>query len=185
MINEILNDAKERMKGSISALESDLAGFRTGRASPALLDQLTVEMYGMEMSIKKLALVSAPEPQQLAVRPFDINSISAIERAILKSDLGLTPNNDGKIIRLNIPRLTEERRRSLSRLIGARIEEGKVSVRNVRRDALNDLRELKDEKLCTEDEFFAAQEDLQKITDEYTAKVDELGKEKQDEIMEV
>lgn len=185
MIREILQDAEGRMKGAITALQADLAAFRTGRASPQLLDRLVVEMYGVEMPLNQLAMVSVPEPQQLAIRPYDANSLSAIERAIQKSDLHLTPNNDGKIIRLNIPRLTEERRRDLSRLVGRRVEEAKVAVRNVRRDALNDLRDLKNEKMCTEDEFFQAQDDLQELTDAYIKQVDELGEKKEQEIMEV
>jgi ribosome recycling factor len=137
------------------------------------------------LPLNQLAAISVPEPQQLAVRPYDQNSISAIERAILKSDLGLTPNNDGKIIRLNIPRLTEERRRDLTKLVGKRIEEAKVAVRNVRRDTLNDLREMKEEKMISENQFFISQEDLQTLTDKYSEEIDEVGKRKEDEIMEV
>lgn len=185
MIQEMLDDAKDRMEGAIKSLASDLNGFRTGRASTQLLDRVIVEMYGVEMPLNQLALVSVPEPQQLAIRPFDINSLPAIGRAIMKSDLGLMPNNDGKIIRLNIPRLTEERRRKLGRLIGKRIEEGRVAVRNVRRDVLNDLREMKKEKMLTEDEFSQSQDDLQELTNQYVKQIDKMGKEKQAEIMEV
>jgi ribosome recycling factor len=185
MIQEVLQDAEGRMKGAIASLENDLAGFRTGRASPQLIERLIVEMYGVEMELKQMAVISVPEPQQLAIRPYDASAISAIERAILKSDLGIMPNNDGKIIRLNIPRLTEERRRDLSKLVGRRVEEAKVAVRNVRRDILGDLREFKDEGLIPEDNFFRGQDDLQELTNKYTDQIDEIGKHKEAEIMEV
>lgn len=185
MIRELLHDAESRMKGAISSLETDLAGFRTGRASPQLVERLTVELYGSEMHLNQLAVISVPEPQQIAIRPYDPGSMSAIEKAILKSDLGIMPNNDGKIIRLNIPRLTEERRRDLSRLVGKRVEEGKVAVRNVRRDTLNDLRDFHKEKMISEDEFYTGQEDLQELTDKYVEIIDEVGKRKETEIMEV
>ncbi|HCB50543.1 MAG: ribosome recycling factor [Anaerolineae bacterium SG8_19] len=185
MIRELLQEAEIRMRGSVSALEADLQSFRTGRASPHLLDRLEVEMYGAQLPLNQLAAISVPEPQQLAIRPYDQNSLAAIERAILKSDLGLTPNNDGKLIRLNIPRLTEERRLELSRLVGKRVEEAKVAVRNVRRDTLNDLREMKEEKMISENQFFISQEDLQELTDKYTEQIDELGTNKEAEIMEV
>jgi ribosome recycling factor len=185
MLRELMQDAESRMRGGVNALESDLQSYRTGRASPHLLDRLEVEMYGVDIPLNQLATISVPEPQQLAIRPYDQNSLAAIERAILKSDLGLTPNNDGKIIRLNIPRLTEERRRDLSRLVGKRVEEAKVAVRNVRRDVLNDLREMKDEKMISENQFYISQDDLQDLTDKYTTEIDELGKQKEAEIMEV
>ncbi len=185
MVNEFLDDGKQRMEGAITALESDMDGYRTGRASPRLLDQVTVELYGAELNMNQVAVVSVPEPQQLAIRPFDINTLGAIERAIMKSDLGLNPNNDGKIIRLNMPRLTEQRRHDLSRLVKKRVEEGKVSVRNVRRDVMNDLRELENEKMITEDDYHRAMDQLQKLTDKYTESIDEKGKEKIEEIMEV
>ncbi|MCA9938790.1 MAG: ribosome recycling factor [Anaerolineales bacterium] len=185
MILELLQDAEERMKGAIKSLEDDLASYRTGRASPHLLDRLMVEVYGMEMPLNQLALVSVPEPQQLGIRPFDARTLSAIERAIFKSDLGLTPNNDGKIIRLNIPMLTEERRRQLTRLVGGRVEDAKVAVRNVRRDVLNDFRDLKNESDITEDEFFRAQDQLDELTKKFVEKIDQLGRAKNAEIMEV
>lgn len=185
MIREILQDAESRMRGALAALESDLATYRTGRASPSLLDRLEVEMYGVAMPLNQVASVSVPEPQQLAIRPYDQQALSAIERAVLKSDLGLTPNNDGKIIRLNIPRLTEERRRDLVKQVGRRLEEARVAVRNVRRDALNDMRELKNENMVSEDEFFKSQDDLQKLTDRFIEQVDTVGRLKETEIMEV
>lgn len=185
MLRELMQDAESRMRGGLIALEADLQSFRTGRASPHLLDRLEVEMYGAMLPLNQLATISVPEPQQLAIRPYDSNSAQAIERAILKSDLGLTPNNDGKIIRLNIPRLTEERRRDLTRLVGKRVEEAKVGVRNVRRDVLNDLREMKDEKIISENQFYLSQDDLQELTDTYTERIDELGEKKESEIMEI
>lgn len=185
MLNELMRDAESRMRGSVLSLESDLQTYRTGRASPHLLDRLEVEMYGVKIPLNQLASISVPEPQQLAIRPFDQNSLSAIERAIQKSDLGLTPNNDGKIIRLNVPRLTEERRRDLSKLVGKRVEEGKVAVRNIRRDTLNDLREMKDEKIISENQFFISQDNLQELTDKYTEEITKLGEQKEAEIMEV
>lgn len=185
MIRELLQDAETRMMGAVNALESDLATFRTGRASPHLLDRVTVEAYGAEVALNQVASVSVPEPQQLAIRPYDVNILSDIERAILKSDLGITPNNDGKIIRLTMPRLTEERRRDLTRQVGRRVEEAKVAVRNIRRDALNDLREFKNETLISEDAFYTAQDDLQELTDRYIDLIDEAGAEKEIEIMEV
>lgn len=185
MIRELLQDAESRMRGAIASLESDLAAFRTGRASPHLLDRLVVEMYGVEMSLNQMAVVSVPEPQQLAIRPYDANSISAIERAILKSDLGIMPNNDGKIIRLNIPRLTEERRRDLGKLVGKRVEEAKVAVRNVRRDILSDLRDFEKEKMISEDDFYRGQDELQELTDKYVKQIEAISQKKEAEIMEV
>ena len=185
MYRELMQDAELRMRGAVGSLESDMQTFRTGRASPHLLDRLEVEMYGVQMPLNQLAAISVPEPQQLAIRPYDENSLTPIEKSILKSDLGITPNNDGKIIRLNIPRLTEERRRDLSRLVSKRVEEAKVSVRNVRRDTLNDLREMKDEKMISENQFYLSQDDLQELTDKYTEQIDELGQLKEAEIMEV
>lgn len=185
MIKELLQDAKERMDGAVASLEHDLDGYRTGRASPALVERLKVEVYGAEMELNQMAVISVPEAQQLAIRPYDGGSIGAIERAILKSDLGLMPNNDGKIIRLNLPRLTEERRRDLTKLVKQRVEDGKVAVRNVRRDILKDLREMRDEDMISEDEFYPGQDSLDELTKQYVDKIDEIGKRKIVEVMEV
>ncbi|MCP4421475.1 MAG: ribosome recycling factor [Chloroflexi bacterium] len=185
MIRELLQDAKSRMDGAITSLIGDVAGYRTGRASPQLVEKLEVEMYGQVMHLIQLAVISVPEPRQLAIRPYDASSISAVERAIMKSNLGIMPNNDGKIIRLNMPRLTEERRRDLTKLLGHRIEDAKVAVRNVRRDVLNDLREFKNESMVTEDDFYRGQDDLQELTDKYVKEIDTLGSRKEEEIMEV
>jgi ribosome recycling factor len=185
MIRELLHDAEGRMMGAIQALETDLATFRTGRASPNLLDRVMVEAYGSEVNLKQVALVSVPEPQQLAIRPYDANILPQIEKAILKSDIGITPSNDGKVIRLTMPRLTEERRRDLVRQVGRRVEEAKVAVRNVRRDTLQDLRDFEKEKLIAEDDFYGGQDDLQELTDRYINEIDKVGRQKEAEIMEV
>jgi len=185
MIRELLQDAEGRMRGAITSLSADVAGYRTGRASPQLVEKLEVEMYGQAMHLIQMAVISVPEPQQLAIRPYDVNAVSAIERAIMKSNLGLMPNSDGKIIRLNLPRLTEERRRDLTKMLGRRIEEAKIAVRNVRRDVLNDLREFKSESMITEDDFFRGQDDLQALTDKFVKEIDALGSQKEEEIMEV
>lgn len=185
MIKEILEDAAERMQGAIDVLNKDLSGYRTGRASTGLVEGLKVEMYGSELPLNQIASTSVPEPQQIAIRPYDANAIGAIERAILKSDLGLNPNNDGKIIRLNLPMLTEDRRRDLSKQVGKRVEEAKVAVRNVRRDALNDIRDAENDKMVSEDESHSGQEKLQELTDAFTKRVDELGATKKKEIMEI
>ena len=185
MIRELLQDAESRMEGSIVSLRSDLGAFRTGRASPQLIERIMVEMYGVEMPINQMANISVPEPRQLAIRPYDVNSISAIERGIMKSDLGIMPNNDGKIIRINLPRLTEERRRDLSKLVGRRVEEAKVAVRNIRRDILGDLRDFENESMITEDDLHKGQDDLQKVTDKFVKQIDGIGSAKEEEIMEV
>jgi len=185
MIRDLMKETKERMEGAVTSLEYDLAAFRTGRANPHLVDRIMVEMYGVDMQLNQMAVISVPEPQQIAIRPYDANSLSAIERAILKSDLGIMPNNDGKIIRLNIPRLSGERRQELSKLVGRRVEDAKVAVRNVRRDALSDLREFEKEGLISEDNMHRGMDELQKLTDDHVNKIDGIGKEKEIEIMEV
>lgn len=185
MVNDLMDDAESRMDGALTAMDSDLAGFRTGRASTRLLDQVKVELYGVEMAMNQVAVLSVPEPQQLAIRPFDASTMGAIERAILKSDLGLNPNNDGQVIRLNMPRLNEERRRDLRRLISKRVEEAKIAIRNVRRDVLRDLKEMEQEKMITEDELKRAQDRVQKLIDKVGSSIDEKGSEKEKEIMEI
>lgn len=185
MIKEILMDSEERMQGAIRALEEDLNAIRTGRAHPSLVEKLPVEYYGTPTPLQQLATISAPEPQLITIRPFDPGSVSVIERAIQASTLGLTPSNDGKIIRLALPQLTEERRRDLAKVLGKRLEEAKVAIRNVRRDNQDMLRDLEKEKEIGEDEFHSARDSLQKVTDTFTDKVDELGNRKEQEIMEV
>jgi ribosome recycling factor len=185
MLKEAHNEAEERMKGALEALEEDLAGIRTGRASPALVEKLSVEYYGMPTPLMQLATISVPESRMLMIRPFDASTLRNIERAILTSDLGLTPNNDGKVIRLNLPPLTEERRHDLVKLVHNRLEEARVAVRNVRRDGIKDLREFEHEKLISEDELEDGEESLQKVTDKYIEMVNEVGERKEKEIMEV
>jgi ribosome recycling factor len=185
MLKEAHNEAEERMKGALEALEEDLAGIRTGRASPALVEKLSVEYYGMPTPLMQLATISVPESRMLMIRPFDAATLRNIERAIMASDLGLTPNNDGKVIRLNLPSLTEERRRDLVKLVHTRLEEARVAVRNVRRDGIKDLREFEHEKLISEDELEEGEDNLQKLTDKYIELVNEVGVRKEKEIMEV
>jgi ribosome recycling factor len=185
MISDALAEAEERMKGAITALVNDLATVRTGRASPALVERLDVEYYGTPTPLQQLATISAPEPRMLTIKPFDPASLRDIERAIQASDLGLTPNNDGKMIRLNIPPLNEERRKQLTRVVSHRLEEGRVAVRNVRRSVHEDLRDFEKEGLISEDDLERAEKELQKLTDRYISKIDELGERKSAEIMEI
>lgn len=185
MLKDAYNEAEARMKGAVEALEEDLSGIRTGRASPGLVERLQVEYYGMPTPLVQLASISIPESRQLLIRPFDASTLKAIERAILTSDLGLTPNNDGKSIRLNLPALTEERRRDLVRVVHNRVEEARVAVRNVRRDSIKDLREFEHEKLISEDELKRGEEDLQKLTDYFVELVSGVGERKEIDIMEV
>jgi ribosome recycling factor len=185
MLKEIYKDSEAHMKGAIQALEDDLSSIRTGRASPALVERLHVEYYGSPTPLVQLASINVPEPRSLVIRPFDPTTLKAIERAILVSDLGLTPNNDGKMIRLNLPPLTEERRRDLVKVVHARLEEARVAIRNIRRDSMKELREYEQEKLISEDERERGEEDLQKITDHYIQEVSTVGERKEKEIMEV
>lgn len=185
MLKEAYNEAEERMKGAIEALEEDLAGIRTGRASPALVEKLSVEYYGMPTPLMQLASISVPESRVLMIRPFDAATLRNIERAILASDLGLTPNNDGKVIRLNLPPLTQERRHDLVKLVHNRLEEARVAVRNVRRDGIKDLREFEHEKLISEDDLEKGEDSLQKLTTRHIDLVNEIGVRKEKEIMEV
>ncbi len=185
MLKDLYKDAETRMKSAIQALEEDLSGIRTGRASPALVERLSVEYYGAPTSLVQLATISVPEARSLVIRPFDASSLRAIERAIQMSDLGLTPNNDGKVIRLNLPPLTEERRRDLVKVVHNRVEEARVALRNVRRDSIKDMREFKEEKLISEDDLERGEEELQKITDRYIEEVNGVGTRKEKEILEV
>jgi len=185
MIKEALTEAESRMKGAVRAFEDDLAAIRTGRASPALVEKLTVDYYGTQTPLIQLATITVPEPRLLAIRPFDPATIREIERAILASDLGLTPSNDGKLIRLNIPTLTEERRHELVRIVRNRAEEARVANRNVRRDVLNDLREFEREKIISEDDLKRGEDELQKLTDHYVEQVNEICKRKEAEVLEI
>lgn len=185
MLNDVYREAETRMKGAVQALEEDLAGIRTGRATPALVERLSVEYYGNPTPLIQLASISVPEPRTLLIRPFDAGSLRNIERGILSSDLGLTPNNDGKSIRLNLPPLTEERRQDLVKVVHTRLEEARVATRNVRRDIIKDLRDFENEKLISEDDLKRGEEQLQKITDHYVDEINEIGERKEKEILEV
>lgn len=185
MIKDLLKDAENRMKGAITSLEEDLSGIRTGRANPGLVEKLPVEYYGMETPLFQLASISVPEARVIMIKPFDPSTLKAIEKAILSSELNLTPNNDGKIIRLNLPPLTEERRRDLVKLVHSRLEESRISIRNIRRDLMKDLRDFEKEKMISEDDLKTGEEELQKLTDKFIEEIDKTGEHKQKEIMEV
>ena len=185
MIEEFLADAKERMKKSVDATRNELATVRTGRASPHLLDRVQVDYYGAETPLQQLAQVAATDARLLTVTPYDKSSISAIEKAVMESDLGLTPSNDGNVIRLQIPEMTEERRREMVKVVHGVAEEGRVAIRNVRRDIMSDLRDLKKEGDVGEDDERRAETALQKQTDEAIAEIDGLLKGKEEEILEV
>jgi ribosome recycling factor len=185
MIKDLLHEAESKMKKTLEALEADLRTIRTGRATPALVERVMVNYYDTPTPLEQLATISAPEPQLLTIRPYDPSSLKDIERGILTSELGLTPNNDGKLIRLVIPRLTQERRVELGKVVHRRVEEAHVSIRNIRREAMNDVRDFEKEKLVTEDEAERGREDLQELTDRYIQKVDESGARKEKEIAEV
>ncbi len=185
MIKDTLREALERMQSAINMLEEDLSAIRTGRASPALVERLPVNYYGTNTPMIQLASVSVPEPRQLLIRPFDPATLKDIERAILSSDIGLTPNSDGKVIRLTLPQLTEERRKELVKMVNNRMEETKVSIRNVRRDLIRNIREFEKEGLISEDEQERGEKELQDLTDKMNNKVDEVGERKEKEILEV
>lgn len=185
MINDIINEAKARMKSTLSVYEEDLQGIRGNRASTALVDRLMVEYYGQETELRQLANISTPEAMQILIRPFDAGAVKDIERAIQQSDLGINPNVDGQSIRLNMPALTRERRQELVKVLGKRIEDAKISIRNIRRSANDDLRDFEREKMISEDEQKRGEAEVQKMTDEYIAKIEELGKAKEQDILEV
>ena len=185
LIDELLADAAERMSKSVDATNHEFGSVRTGRASPALLDRVHVDYYGVSTPLKQLATINAAEAQLLTVQPFDKSSMKAIEKGISEANLGLTPNNDGNIIRLVIPALTEERRREFVKMVRHIAEEGRVAIRNVRRDVMHDLRELKDEGEVGADEEHRAETGLQKLTNEKIAELDALLKGKEEEILEV
>ena len=184
-IEDLIQDATRRMHKSVEAAQTEFSTLRTGRASTSLLDRVQIDYYGQKTPLKQLATVNSPEPRMLTVQPFDPNSVSAIERAILESDLGLTPSNDGKLIRLPIPQLTEERRKELVKIVRQMAEDGRVAVRNVRRDVMHHLKELVDNGEVGSDEERRAEERVQKLTDENTHTIDELLKKKEAEILEV
>lgn len=180
-----MKDAEHRMKGAIQSLSDDLNGIRTGRASPALIEKLSVEYYGTPTPLMNMASISVPEPRSLMIKPFDGGSLKDIEKAIRTSDLGLNPSSDGKVIHLNLPPLTEDRRRDLVKHMNHRLEEARIAVRNIRRDLHNDLRDYEKEKLITEDDLKRGEEDLQKLTDKFVEEIARLGQNKEKDIMEV
>jgi ribosome recycling factor len=184
-IDDLIQDATRRMDKSVESAQTEFSTLRTGRASPALLDRVQIDYYGQTTPLKQLATINAPEPRLLTVQPFDPNSLQAIERAIQESDLGLTPSNDGKLIRLPIPQLTEERRQELVKVVRGMAEDGRVAVRNVRRDVIHHLKELVDKGEVGKDEEHRAEDRVQKLTDEHTKKIDDLLERKEAEILEV
>lgn len=183
--DEVLLETDDRMQKSVGALQRELNTIRTGRASPALVETLMVEYYGVPTPMNQLASISVPEARVLMIQPWDKQSIKDVERSILMSDLGLTPNNDGTAIRLNIPVLTEERRRELVRLVGRKVEDGLVSIRNIRRDSLGEFRSMERNKELSQDESRYAQEQLQEITNAFSGQMQEMKQEKEAEVMEV
>ena len=185
IIKETIADAEERMGKAIEALRRELSTIRTGRANPALVEHIRVDYYGTPTPLKQLASVMVPEARLLTIQPWDKGSLTAIEKAIQKSDLGLNPTNDGSLIRLAIPPLTEERRRELVRMVHKKVEEGRVAIRNIRRDAHSMLRDLLHDKEISEDQEHNAQEELQKVTDRFIAEADGVGQEKEEELLEV
>jgi ribosome recycling factor len=185
VIKDILKDAEIRMHSAVHALEEDLAAIRTGRASPALVERLLIDYYDTPTPLIQLATISVPEPRSILIKPFDASTLKTIERTILASELGITPNNDGRQIRLALPPLTEERRRELVKVVHHRLEESRVAIRNIRRDVHNDMREYEKEKLISEDDLLRGEEELQKVTDKYIEDVAKVGEKKEQEIMEV
>lgn len=185
MIQDTLSNAEIKMKKTIDALRQHLGSIRTGRASPALVDHLHIEAYGVEMPLNQLANISVPEPRMLVIQPYDKGTMRAIEKAIQSSDLGLTPNNDGQVIRLIIPALTEQRRKDLVKMVKKEVEEQKVSLRNVRRDAQTELKKLESDKQISEDEQRRAQDKLEQLTSQYSRELDGVGHGKEEEVLEV
>ncbi|MGM0873697.1 MAG: ribosome recycling factor [Bacillota bacterium] len=185
MAKQVLANTKDKMEKAVSSLSRELASVRAGRASANLLDKISVEYYGAPTPVNQLASISVPEARLLVIQPYDKTVLGDIEKAILKSDLGLTPSNDGSLIRLSIPALTEERRKELVKLVKKYAEEAKVAVRNIRRDGNDDLKKLEKNGDITEDELRGNTENVQKLTDEYIVKVDNVAKDKEKEIMEV
>ncbi|HUZ76266.1 MAG TPA: ribosome recycling factor [Chloroflexota bacterium] len=173
------------MQASLDVLRKELSSIRTGRASPGLVEHLHVDYYGTETPLRQLANISVPEPRSVMIQPYDRNAMASIEKAILKSDLGMTPNNDGQVIRLAVPRLTEERRKDLVKMVRKQLEEGRVAVRNIRREANDHLKELEKAKTLSADDDKRAQERLQKLTDRWIKEIDDLGHTKEAEVMEV
>jgi ribosome recycling factor len=185
MIEETIKDAEHRMQSAVGALDRELDTVRTGRARPALVEGLKVEYYGTPTPLNQMAAINAPEPRLITIQPWDKTQLGTIEKAILKSDLGLTPTNDGNIIRLVIPALTEDRRKELVKVVHKKVEDGRVAVRNVRRDSLEHLRKAQHDKEISDDDERRAQDRLQKLTDRFVAEIDKHGQTKEQELLEV
>jgi ribosome recycling factor len=183
MVQEQISDAKTRMHKAIESLKAELATVRSGRASPGLVEHLRVEYYGTPTPLNQLATISAPDARLIVITPYDRGGLGAIEKAILKSDLGLTPSNDGTVVRLNIPALTDDRRKELAKHVGKRVEEARVAVRNVRRDIHDHMRKLEKEHTISQDELHRSETELQKLTDEQIKEVDNIGHEKEQELL--
>ena len=185
MINDVMEDAEVRMRKAIDALRRDLATIRTGRASPSLVERLPVDYYGSSTPLNQLAGISVPEPRLLVIQPWDRGSMAAIEKALRKSELGLNPTNDGQVVRIAIPPLTEERRKQLVKLVHGHVEEGKVALRNIRRDAVTHVKELLTEKLIGEDDERRAEQQVDELTKRYVSDAERVGKAKEQEVLEV
>lgn len=185
MIDDILNETRGKMKSAISVYEQDLHGIRGGRASTALVDRLMVSYYGQDTELRQLATISTPEPMQILIRPFDKAAVKSVEKAIQQSDININPQVDGDVIRLNMPPLTRERRQELVKFLHKRMEEARVVIRNIRRNGNDDLRDFEKEKMISEDDSKRGQEEIQKLTDKFIAEIEELGKNKEKEIMDV
>lgn len=185
MTTQVFKAAEEKMNKSIEVYKADLDSIRAGRANPSLLDRIDVDYYGVMTPLRQISNVSAPEPRLIQIQPWDANVIPAIEKAILASDLGLNPSNDGKVVRLAIPQLTEERRKDLTKLVSKNAEEAKVNIRNIRRDLMDEIKKLEKDKEITEDEQFQAEDKAQKLTDDMIKDIDKIADDKQKEIMEI
>lgn len=185
MLADVYQETEERMEKAMNVMVQELNAIRTGRANPSLVELLPIEYYGTQTALQELAGISVPESRSLLIRPYDPSSLKNIEKAILKSDLGLTPNNDGENIRLVLPTPTEDRRRELVKVVGIKAEEARIAIRNIRRDSIRNLRDFEDEGMITEDDLHRGEEKVQKITDNYTKKIEEICERKESEIMEV
>jgi ribosome recycling factor len=185
MLADVYQETEERMEKAMNVMAQELNAIRTGRANPSLVELLPIEYYGTQTALQELAGISVPESRSLLIRPYDPSSLKNIEKAILKSDLGLTPNNDGENIRLVLPTPTEDRRRELVKVVGIKAEEARIAIRNIRRDSIRNLRDFEDEGMITEDDLHRGEEKVQEITDNYTKKIEEVCEKKESEIMEV
>ena len=185
MIEDVIAEARGRMEKAIEHLQTDLTSVRTGRASPSLVERLPVEQYGTEMPLNQLATIAAPEARLLTISPWDKGSLGAIEKAIRKSTLGFNPSNDGTVIRIAIPPLTEERRRAMVKIVHDKVEQGRIAIRNIRRDAMAQAREFRDEKMISDDDERRAEGQIQELTNKFVAQADQLGKAKEQDLMAV